>query len=128
MIILNFSHPLTAVQQKQITAVTNHPITAVHNIPVQMNNGRSFPPQIQTIVNKIGLTAEQWQTTPILINPPAYAPAAAAMLAEMHGRIGHFPPIIRIRPVLDSVPPQYEVAEIINLQEIRSAARLQRGR
>ena len=126
MIILNFAHPITTAQQEQITAVTHHPIARIHNIPVQMDNGRSFPQQIRTIVNTIPLTAEQWQSTPILINPPAYAPAAAAMLAELHGRIGHFPPIIRIRPVPNSTPTQYEIAEIINLQTIRQTARQQR--
>ncbi len=127
MIILNFAHPITAVQQEQIEAITTNPIAHIYNIPVQMDNGRFFPQQIQTIADKIPLTPQQWQTAPILINPPAYAPAAAAMLAELHGRIGHFPPIIRIRPVPNSTPTQYEIAEIINLQTIRNTARQQRN-
>ncbi len=45
------------------------------------------------------------------------------LLAELHGRMGYFPAIVRIRPVVDSLPPRYEVAEIINLQNVRETAR-----
>jgi hypothetical protein len=61
-----------------------------------------------------------------LVNLPALAPAAAALLAELHGRMGYFPAIVRIRPVAGSTPPAYEVAEIINLQAVRDAARERR--
>lgn len=47
-------------------------------------------------------------------------------LAELHGRIGHFPVLIRLRPVADSVPTRYEVAELLNLQAIREQARYRR--
>lgn len=62
----------------------------------------------------------------VLINPPGYAPAAAVLLAELHGRSGHFPAIVRIRPVPDSNPTRYEVAEVINLQAIRERSREER--
>jgi hypothetical protein len=31
--------------------------------------------------------------------------------------------VLRLRPVADAVPPQFEVAEIINLQAVRDRAR-----
>jgi len=52
-----------------------------------------------------------------------YAPAAFVLLAELHGRIGHFPSLIRLRPLPGSTPTTYEVAELINLQAIREEAR-----
>jgi hypothetical protein len=39
--------------------------------------------------------------------------------------MGYFPPIIRLRP-LNTVPPRYEVAEILNLNAVREAARARR--
>jgi len=60
--------------------------------------------------------------TSILINPPGYAPAAILLLAEIHGRIGHFPTLIRMRPKHASVTT-YEVIQLLNLQTIRDAAR-----
>lgn len=71
------------------------------------------------------LHSEEWQTHPLLINPPGYAPAAFVLLAELHGRIGHFPSLIRLRPKPGPVTT-YEVAELLNLQTIREEARLRR--
>lgn len=57
--------------------------------------------------------------------PPGYAPAAFVLLAELHGCIGHFPTLIRLRPKAGPVPA-YEVAELLNLQAMREAARTRR--
>ncbi|MCA9945800.1 MAG: hypothetical protein KC449_20095 [Anaerolineales bacterium] len=121
--ILNFAHPLTAQQQARIANLANQQIETIHDIPCQLDNGRFFSQQIRDIINSIPLSAEAWQSSPILINPPAYAPVTATLLAELHGRIGHFPTIIRIRPIPDTDPTQYEAAELLNLQKIREDAR-----
>ena len=95
------------------------------SIPVQINQSEPLEPQITTIVDAVGLYSEEWQTRPLLINPPGYAPAAFVLLAELHGRIGHFPSLIRLRPKSGPLP-HYEVAELLNLQTIREAARKRR--
>jgi hypothetical protein len=82
--------------------------------------------QVRELVDRIGLSSTEWQTLPLIVNLPGYAPVAAALLAELHGRIGHFPAILWLRPVPDSTPTRYEVAEIINLQAVRDAARARR--
>ncbi len=51
---------------------------------------------------------------------------AVALLVELHGRMGYFPPIVRLKPVAGALPPRYEVTEIINLQEVREQARKKR--
>jgi hypothetical protein len=98
----------------------------VIDVPTQLDYRRPFADQVRELVDGIGLSAEEWQTTPLLVNPPGYAPATAVLLAELHGRMGHFPAIVRLQPVADSVPTRYEVAEIINLQAVREAARARR--
>jgi hypothetical protein len=40
--------------------------------------------------------------------------------------MGYFPACLRLRPIEGSVPPRYEVAEILNLQDIRNTARKKR--
>jgi hypothetical protein len=40
--------------------------------------------------------------------------------------MGYFPPCLRLRPIKDSLPPQFEIAEILNLQEMREKARTRR--
>src|SRR6266516_4508847 len=125
MLILNFTHPITNEQQAQIEALANTSIQEVRTIRVQINQEELLEPQITTIVDAAGLSSEEWQTLPLLINPPGYAPAAFVLLAELHGRIGHFPSLIRLRPKAGPVPA-YEVAELLNLQEVREAARKRR--
>src|SRR5947209_17852449 len=124
MLILNFTHPLTDEQRAQIEALASTPIEEVRTINVQINQEEPLEPQITSIVDATGLSPEEWQTRPLLINPPAYAPAAFVLLAEIHGRTGHFPTLVRIRPVVDSTPTAYEVAELLNLQAVRDEARL----
>jgi hypothetical protein len=125
MLILNFSHPLTQAQQAQIEELAGTSIDEVRTIPVQIDQATSLAAQIVAIVDAVGLTSGAWQTEPLLINPPGYAPAAFVLLAELHGRIGHFPSLIRLRPKSGPVTT-YEVVELLNLQEIREASRRRR--
>jgi hypothetical protein len=126
MLILNLSHPLTEAQRVHIEALTGEPIAETRHIPAQFDNAQPFPEQIRRLADSLNLTPEEWQTLPILLNPPAYNFAALTLLAELHGRMGYFPAIVRLRPIPETVPPRYEVAEIINLQAVRDAARTKR--
>ena len=126
MLILNFSHPLTPAQQEQITAATGQPIARVLDIPTHFDEQQPFAAQLSTLFTQIDLTPTQWQGEPILVVLPPLNFIAALLLAELHGRMGYFPPVVRTRPVADRVPRQYEVAEILDLQGVREGARRQR--
>ncbi len=130
MLILNFTHPLTPDQRAQIEALANTSIDEIRTIPVQINQAESLEPQITAIVDAVGLSSEEWQTRSLLINLPGCAPAAFVLLAEFHGRIGHFPTVLRLRPVRSQskyrLVTTYEVAELLNLQTIRETARKRR--
>ncbi len=125
MLILNFTHPLTSDQRAHIEALAHVSVEEVRTVHVQIDQAELLEPQIVTIVDAVGLSSEEWQTRALLINPPGYAPAAFVLLAELHGRIGHFPSLIRLRPKPGPVT-SYEVAELLNLQTIREAARRRR--
>lgn len=125
MLILNFTHPLTDEHKAQIESLAGTSIDGVRTIPVQIEQDEPLAPQIAAIIDASRVTPEEWQTRQLLINPPGYAPAAFVLLAELHGRIGHFPALIRLRPKPGSLP-SYEVAELLNLQAIRDAARRRR--
>ncbi|MEI7988523.1 MAG: CRISPR-associated protein Csx15 [Chloroflexota bacterium] len=126
MILLNFSHPITAEQTAQIEQLAGQPIQQVVNLAVQFDHQQPFLPQLQALVEQLPLTAEQIQSTPILVNPPSLNYITAMLLAELHGRLGYFPAILRIRPLEGSLPPRFEAAEILNLQQIRDRARKER--
>lgn len=126
MILLNFSHPISDEQQAQIETFTGQAILTIYNVAAHFDNEQPFAEQVREMLQTINLTSDEWQTAPILINPPAYNFAAMTLLAELHGRMGYFPAITRIRPIAESNPPRYEIAEIINLQEVRDTARRKR--
>ncbi len=122
MILLNYAHPLTPEQREQLAALLGAS-PELHDIPVQIDRSQSMAEAALRLVEAANLTPHAWQTMPLLINPPGLAPLALALIAELHGRCGYFPPILNIRPVAGALPPRYEVAEIVNLQTIREAAR-----
>ena len=96
-------------------------------VKTQFDNNCPFAEQVEELVSSVGLSPQEWQTSPIVIHPPALNFIAVTLLAYLHGLMGYFPAVIRLRPVGGGVSPRYEVAEVINLQEVRDKARKVRG-
>lgn len=126
MVILNFSHPLTPAQVADIERLTGRKVERVVDIKVHFDHEKPFAEQAQAMVESIGLSVEEWQTTRLLVNLPSLNTIAALVLAELHGRMGYFPAVVRLKPIADTAPPQFEVAEILNLQAARDGARKKR--
>jgi len=127
MIIINFSHPLTPEHLTQIENITGQKVERVIAVKTQFDNNCPFAEQVEELVSSVGLSPQEWQTSPIVIHPPALNFIAVTLLAYLHGLMGYLPAVIRLRPVEGGVPPRYEVAEVINLQEVRDKARKVRG-
>jgi hypothetical protein len=126
MLLINFSHPLTSAQCTCIERLSGQAIDRIINIKTQFDPDQPFVEQAQQVVEAVGLCPDEWQTVPLLVNLPGLSAIAALVLAELHGRCGYFPAIVRLKPVLQTTPPRFEVAEIMNLQTVREAARQQR--
>ena len=126
MLILNFSHPLTEPQVEAVRGLVLESIVAVKVVPCQFDHDRPFAEQARGLLDAVGLSGEEWQTTALLLNLPSLAAIAAVVLAEVHGRCGYWPPVLRLRPVAGSVPPRFEVAEVIDLSKVRDEARKMR--
>ena len=125
ILVLNFAHPLTAEQQAQIEALAGTGIEDIVTISTLINEKEALEPQIARLIDAVDQSFNDWYKRDILVNPPGYAPAAFLLLAEIHGRIGHFPTLIRIRPKHGPVT-SYEVVELLNLQSIREEAQKRR--
>jgi len=126
MIIINFSHPLTAEHLTQVEVLTGQAVTRVIDAPAQFDNGQSFAPQVEHLLDNCGLSARDWQTLPILVVLPAHNVIAATLLAELHGRSGHFPAVLRLCPKTEGLVTHFEVAEVINLEAVRERGRKKR--
>ena len=127
MILINFAHPLTEDQLHQVEALTGRKVERIIAIDAQIDPQEPLVPQIVAMVDRVGFSAEEWQTQPLLIALPSLNYSAGVLLAELHGRMGYFPPILRLRPIPGVIPPRFEVAEVINLQAVRDAARARRS-
>ena len=126
MILVNFSHPLATTQLAAIESLAQEKPAQLIEVKTHFNESQPYTEQARALVESVGLTPAQWQQERLLINPPSLSAIAALVLAELHGRMGYFPSIIRLRPVPGSMPPQFEVAEILNLHAVREQARLER--
>ena len=123
MIVLNFSHPLTPGQTASLARLSSADEVREIRVLTVCDETTAFAPQAAGLADACGLSPSDWQTLPIVIVPPALSSIAVTLLAELSGRMGHFPPCVRVRPVRDSLPTAYEVAEIVSLDSVRRAAR-----
>jgi hypothetical protein len=127
MTLVNFSHPLTPVQLAEIERQAKAPVERVIDVKTQFDNAQPFAEQARATVDSIGLTPSEWQSLPLLVNLPSFNAIAALVMAELHGRMGCFPSVVRLRPIVGSAPAQFEVAEILNLQSVRDRARVSKA-
>lgn len=123
MIILNFSHPLTPAQEAQIAALAGEPVAQVIEVAAKFDAQTPYVAQLAALLDRVALTPAQWQSGELLVILPSLNYIAALVLADLHGRSGGFPPVVRLRPAPGSVLRRYEVAEILDLQGLREQVR-----
>jgi hypothetical protein len=125
--IINFAHPFTKDQLDQIRESLGCDIEIAYQSTAQFDHQAPFPAQVDALLESIPISGNQWQTERLLINLPSLNVIAALMLANLHGRIGHFPTVIRLKPRENATPPVFDLAEILNLNQMRENARRKRS-
>lgn len=118
MIILNFSHPLTKEQIAAICETNGWPDASLKIVDVssQIDPARPIAPQAAAMVDAAGLSDAEWQGQTVFAVLPSLNYSAVCVLVELRWRAGYYPPMIRLRQVAGSLPPKYEVAEIVRLE------------
>jgi transposase len=127
VLVVNFAHPLTEAQRGQIAALIGRPVERVLDVPAHCDPAVPLAGQVRALIERANLAPGEWQTAALVVNLPSLGVIAAAVLAELHGRTGHFPAVLRLRPAAGTVPTAYEVAEVVDLQALRDAARVRRA-
>lgn len=125
MLLLNYAHPLTPAQLGRLAELLGAPCE-VRDLTAHADRSRPLAEVAYELAEAAGLSAVEWQSRPLLLNPPALAPLALALIAELHGRRGGFPALLNVRPAASSLPTRYELAELLDLQALRDAARARR--
>lgn len=126
MHILNFSHPLTEAQLAAIKQRVGTDEATITSAKTHFDTEEPFGEQVVSLIDTLNITPEAWQGEAWLVVLPSLNYIAAVLLAELHWRMGHFPAIARLRPVADALTTTYELAEIINLEQLRQGARTRR--
>lgn len=125
MVVVNFSaHRLREHQRVQLEALLSESVTEEIDASVTFDDSR-LESQVDELFKRLGLTAEDWLEKVIYL--PNYAPAAAIIVAKLHGLTGHFPTILRMGEEERAGVTRYGVMELINLQTIRKRGRACRG-
>jgi hypothetical protein len=124
-LIINFSgHPVLPGQQKDIGQMMHWPTPEIINVSLgNVAEDHNFVSTIEKAVEKVALSPEEWQSTPIVVIAAGYSAVWSVVLAELHGRLGYFPDVVRLRPASTVSNEKFEVAEIMNLREIRHNSR-----
>jgi len=126
MNLLNFSHPLTPAQHEAVQAILGGPFATITEAKAQFEPEKEFTPQAVALLDSLNVDSGRWQGEGWVVVLPSLNYIAAVLLAELHGRMGHFPTMIRLRPAQQNLVTVYEVAEIINLEQVRQTARTRR--
>ena len=123
--VVNFSHPLDDRQTADIAehAGVDEVIVVRANSQIDLRGG--VPAQVAALVDGVALSADEWQTLPIVVVLPGLSISSAILLAELNGRMGHFPTVAQIARSEGPVA-RYEVVGLVNLQGVRDAARRRR--
>jgi hypothetical protein len=121
MILINFSHPLTDAQIAQIERLHGK-AERVISVPIQFDHARSFVAQWRDTFDGVALTSREWKTESFLVVLPSFNYVAALTMAELYGRMGYFPLIVRLKPVEGATPPRFEAAEIMDTQGVFNLA------
>lgn len=125
MLLINFSHPLdpdavAACESSLGQPLSRAPIEVQHLFDVES----SFVEQAKSLVETVGLSPQEWQRASLIVNLPPLSLIAALVLAEIHGRRGEFPRVLRMKR--NAQTEVWEFAELVSLQNLRDEARQRR--
>lgn len=113
--------PISEAHLQQLHSLLGNTVDECIIVPSELDDSQPFEPQVREKVRQAGLTKEEWEQLPVVLNVLPLAPAAAISLAIVHGLKGCFPDVIRWRRVGSTA--EFEVAEVARLRDIRDRAR-----
>jgi len=125
--VLNFGHPLSDGAQAVLEEYLQGPVQTVR-MPFELDLDRPTGIQVTTRVNEMamllrGAAARLDGTAPVVVVLPGITEGAAALLAELHGRLGAFPRVVRLRRRADGTWLPDAAEPLLDLEKLRNEAR-----
>lgn len=128
MIIINFSHPITPEQIEQIEKLyyeqyeLTEKVEQVIDIPVAIQNDKPIMTQVNDLIRQFqaAITPAQGNDEVVLINLPGLAIVAAIIAVWLvdSGYFNYTPLVMRVAPVAGSLPPKFNVVELVEIEAI----------
>lgn len=127
-LVMNFSgHPVLPGQKIAIEGFMHWASSDVINVVLgNIPEDHTFSASITQAIERTGLSPMEWQSTPLVVIPAGYSAIWSVVLTDLHGRLGYFPDVVRLRPAPSGSAEKFEVAEIMNLATIRHISRQKR--
>lgn len=118
--IINFGHPISASQRVTVAELAEVPTDDVDvvEVAVHFDHSSTFVDQAAAAVDAVGFDTARWSAGGYVVVLPGHAVIAAVVLAEIDGRSGSLPTIVRFVP--GTAPGSWEVAELIDLRHHRN--------
>jgi hypothetical protein len=130
MIFITFSHHVREETHKEsIEAFVGQAISAFIDISdVHFDASLPFQPQVEALMARVDFPLIERalaQGEGALVYLPSLHYIAALIVTAYHGRMGHFPSILRSRPLLKDNMTTYVFDEVIDLNLVRENFRKQ---
>lgn len=121
MTLLNLAEPLSREDVSAISALSGRKARRVVDVVPKLDDALPLAPQVRALVDGVGLSAKEWETTSVVVCLPNDPVAATLVVAEIAGRRGRAPTVVRYGAVTPR--GKREPAELISLHEVRKEAR-----
>jgi len=119
--LLNLAEPLSREDASTIAALCGRKVRKVIDADATFAIDRPMVPQVRDLVDRLGLSAKEWENTSVVLCLPPDPVAAALIVSEIAGRRGRTPTIVRFSAGARS--GRREPIETISLHEVRKEAR-----
>ncbi|GIU69839.1 MAG: hypothetical protein KatS3mg002_1075 [Candidatus Woesearchaeota archaeon] len=112
--IVNFSHPLTSEQIKEVEEKESIKIEEVINIPVQFDIESDFLPQFEKMIKNVeNLESEFFKV--VYVNPPSLGTISFMLGVEIK-KYFYNPKILRWKQDRGGIFPVWKLAEVIEIK------------
>lgn len=110
--MLNFGAPLFPAHVKRIQRLAGTVVEQVVDVDVRaIWDEEPLPPQVAALLDRIGVSPEEWKATSWLVHLPPSGAVAGIILIELYRRLDRFPSLLRLLP--------YGGVEVIDLSRAK---------
>lgn len=124
MTLLNLAEPLTKEDISAIAALSGKTVRKLLQIKPVFSDRLPLVPQVRTFISGLDMSEKEWKSTSLVVCLPADSVVAAIMVAEIAGRRGRTPSVVRF--IRDGNTGRPEPSEVISLHEVRKEVRQER--